>query len=77
MLFTQREIEVLKELLIACSDEELFEIFHEVYDTVKEKLEKIKKRPPAVYSNHSPYGIADELHRGFNSSLKKFLIAKG
>jgi hypothetical protein len=61
--FTQRQIAEVKELLSQCTDEDLYEIFSPVFDVIKEKLVQRRKRPPAEYSNSSPYGIADEVHR--------------
>lgn len=61
--FSQRQIAEIKELLRGCTDEQLYDLFKPVYDVVKEKLMELRERPPAVYSNHSPLGIADELHK--------------
>lgn len=65
-----RNIEEIKELLNTCSDEELCEIFaDELLGKVKEILVRIRKRPAAVYTNGSPYGIAKELHENENSFI--------
>lgn len=66
-MFNQKQIEVINDLLESCNDEELFEIFEGVYDKVKEVI--ARRRPKAVYTNTSPYGIAKELHSNKNSFI--------
>jgi hypothetical protein len=61
--FTPRQLAEIKQLLSECSDEELYTIFSPVYDTVREALIHLRRRPKAESSNSSPYGIADEVHR--------------
>jgi hypothetical protein len=67
MDFSFNEKKEIKDLLEKLSDEELYELFEDVYYVVQDKVEKMiknKGRPPAVYSNTSPYNIAaKELQR--------------
>lgn len=67
MMFNQKQIEEIKLLLEECTDEELFEVFGSVYDKVQEVIQK--RRPRAVYTNTSPYGIAKELHQNKKSFI--------
>jgi hypothetical protein len=56
LMFTEKQIQEINELLSDCTDEELFEIFGaDVFEKVKEVIAKRMKRPKAVYTNTTPY----------------------
>lgn len=74
-LLRQYQIDILKRVLEQCDDEELVKLLGrdvmKMMETLGDRLDELMRtdrrfRAPGEYSNHTPYGIADEVRREEN-----------